>query len=122
MILHGEFQPIDTLVENGSSLFLDQCPKTYEEKKRMSTVPYAEAIGNLMYTMLCTRPDICFAIGMVGRYQSNPRPAHWVAVKRIFRYLQGTTDYALCFHKGDLKLKGYSDADWVGDKDERKST
>ena len=122
MISHGEFQPIDTPVEKGSALCLDQCPKTDEEKKCMTTVPYVEEIGNLMYAMLCTSQDICFAINMVGRYQSNPRPAHWAAVKRIFRYLRGTTDYTLCFHKGNLRLKGYSNADWVGDKDERKST
>ena len=88
----------------------------------MSTVSYAEAIGNLMYAMLCTRSDICFAVGMVSRYQSNPRHAHWVTVKRIFRYLRGTTDFALCFHRGDLRLKGYNDADWADDRDERKST
>ena len=58
----------------------------------------------------------CYAQG------SNPGPAHWAAVKRIFRYLRGTTDFALCFHMGDLRLKGYSDADWAGDRDERKST
>ena len=115
-------KPIDTSVEKGSALCLDQCPKTDEEKKRMSTVPYVEAIGNLMYAMLCTRPDICFAVRMVSRYQSDPRPAHSAVVKRIFLYLQGTTDFALCFHRGDLRLKGYSDVDWVGDRDEHKST
>ena len=47
----------------------------------------------------------CYAQG------SNPGPVHWAAVKRIFRYLRGTADFALCFHRGDLRLKGYSDAD-----------
>uniref|UniRef100_A0A2N9FS65 Integrase catalytic domain-containing protein n=1 Tax=Fagus sylvatica TaxID=28930 RepID=A0A2N9FS65_FAGSY len=65
---------------------------------------------------------ICFAVGMVSRYQSNPGPAHWRAVKRILRYLRGTSDHALCYHGGDLRLTGYSDADWASDKDERKST
>ena len=77
-------KPIYTLVEKGSALCLDQCPKTNEEKKRMSTVPYAKAIGNLIYAMLSTRPDICFAVGMVSHYQSNPGPAHWAVVKMIF--------------------------------------
>ena len=77
-------KPIDTPVEKGSALCLDQCPKTNEENKRMSTVSYAEVIGNLMYAMLCTKPDICFAVGMVSRYQSNPGPTHWAAVNRIF--------------------------------------
>uniref|UniRef100_A0A2N9EKE5 Integrase catalytic domain-containing protein n=1 Tax=Fagus sylvatica TaxID=28930 RepID=A0A2N9EKE5_FAGSY len=48
--------------------------------------------------------------------------AHWRAVKRILRYLRGTSDHALCYHGGDLRLTGYSDADWASDKDERKST
>ena len=115
-------KPIDTPVEKGSALCLDQCPKIDEEKTLMFTMPYAEAIGNLMYSMLCTRPDICFAICMVSRYRSNPGPAHWVAVKRIFQSLQGITDFALCFHRGDSRLKGYSDAGWAGDRDELKST
>ena len=75
---------IDTLVEKGSALYWDQCPKKNEEKKRMSIVPYAKAIGNLMYAMLCRRPDICFVVGMVSRYQSNPGPTHWATMKKIF--------------------------------------
>jgi transposase InsO family protein len=115
-------KPIDTPMEKGCTLSLDQCPKNDEEKNQMSKVPYASVIGSLMYAMLCTRPDICFAVGMVSRYQSNPGPAHWRAVKRILRYLRGTSDHALCYHGGDLRLTGYSDADWASDKDERKST
>ena len=115
-------KPINTPVEKGSALCLDQCTKTDEEKKHMSTVPYVKAIGNLMYAMLCTRPDICFAVGMVSCYQSNPGPAHWATVKRIFRYLRGTIGFALCFHRGDLRLKGYSDVDWASNRDECKST
>uniref|UniRef100_A0A2N9ERH0 Retroviral polymerase SH3-like domain-containing protein n=1 Tax=Fagus sylvatica TaxID=28930 RepID=A0A2N9ERH0_FAGSY len=61
-------------------------------------------------------------LGMVSRYQSNPGPAHWRAVKRILRYLRGTSDHALCYHGGDLRLTDYSDADWASDKDECKST
>ncbi|GMP50698.1 hypothetical protein CsSME_00017211 [Camellia sinensis var. sinensis] len=71
---------------------------------------------------MCTRPDICYAVGLVSRYQSNPGPAHWKAVKRILRYLKGTADYTLCYQSSDLHLVGYCDADWGGDLDERKST
>ena len=63
----------------------------------MKRVPYASAVGSLMYAMLCTRPDICLDIGMVSRYQSNPVPAHWKAIKRLLRYLKGTVDYSLCY-------------------------
>ena len=88
----------------------------------MARVPYASAVGSLMYAMMCTRPDICYAVGLVSRYQSNPGYKHWNAVKRILAYLRVTTDYALCYQGGDMRLVGYTDADWGGDIDERKST
>ena len=75
-----------------------------------------------MYAMLCTRPDICFAVGLISYYQSNPGQAHWQAVKRVMRYLYGTTNLALCYQGGDLKLREYSDIDWGGDPDESRST
>ena len=103
-------KPVDTPVEKGLTFCLDQCPKTDQEKEKMKDVPYASAVGSLMYAMLCTRPDICFAVGLVSRYQSNPEPTHWQAIKRIMRYLRGTTDLVLCYQGGDLKLRGYSDA------------
>jgi len=75
-----------------------------------------------MYAMMCTRPDICYAIDLVSRYQSNPERDHWKAVKKIFWYLKGTADYSLCYSGSDLLLKGYIDADWAGDRNDRKST
>ena len=75
---------VNTLVENG----LDQCPKTDQEKEKMKDDPYASAVGSLMYALICTRPDFCFAVGLVSYYQSNPGPTHWQAVKRIMRYLR----------------------------------
>ena len=98
------------------------CPKTQAEIESMARVPYANAIGSLMYAMLCTCPDICFAVELVSRFQSNPRLAHWKAVKRILRYLRETADYMLCYQGKDLRLREYSDADWAGDLDKRKST
>jgi len=70
-------KPVDTPVEKGLTLSLDQCPKTDQDKEKMKHVPYASAIGSLMHAMLCTRPDIYFAVGLVSRYQSNPGPTHW---------------------------------------------
>ena len=69
-------KPVDTPVENDLTLSLDQCPKTDKEKEEISNVPYASTVGNSMYAMLCTWPDICFAVGLVSRYQSNPGLAH----------------------------------------------
>ena len=83
---------------------------------------YQSAVGSLMYAMLGTRPDIAFAVSVVSRYASNPSERHKTAVKRIFRYLRGTTNLRLTF-KGDLVyLTGYTDADWAGDRDTRRST
>jgi len=64
-------KPVDTPVKKGLTLSLDQCPKTGKEKERMSNIPYASAVGGLMYAMLCTWLDICFAVGLVSCYQSN---------------------------------------------------
>lgn len=88
----------------------------------MSTVPYTSAVGSLMYAMMCTRSDICFAVGLVSRYQSNPGPEHQKAVKKILRYLKETMDYCLCYQGSNLRLIGYSDADQGGDLGQRKST
>ena len=116
-------KPMDTPVEKSLSLSLDMCPKTPEEKEKMSRVPYASVVGSLMYAMMCTRPDICYAIGLVSRFQSNPGQKHWMAVNRILRYLKGTSNYMLFYQgKKDLRLIGYSDADWGGDVDQCKST
>ena len=66
----------------------EQCPKTQEERSHMEGIPYASAVGSLVYVMLCTRPDICFGVGMVSRYQLNPGPEHWTTIKHILKYLR----------------------------------
>ena len=72
--------------------------------------------------MLCTRPNICYAVGIVSRYQSNPRMGHWIAVKHILKYLRSTRDYILVYSGGDLNSIGYTDSDFQLDKESRKST
>ena len=74
-------KPIDTPIAKNESSSLDMCPKTQDEKEKMARVPYANAIGSLMYAMMCTRPDICYAVGLVSRFQSNLRLAHWKAAR-----------------------------------------
>ena len=88
----------------------------------MRQVPYASAMGSLMYAMLCTRPDICYSVGMVSRYQSNPGPKHWQAVKHILKYLRRTRDYMLVYCSEDLIPISYTDSDFQSDLDFRKST
>ena len=90
-------KPVDTPVSKGEALSLNMYPKHSQEREEMSRVPYASVVGSLMYVMMCTRLDICFAVGLVSRYQSNPGREHWKAVKRILRYLNGTMDYCLVY-------------------------
>jgi hypothetical protein len=72
--------------------------------------------------MMCTIPDISFAVGMVSIYQANSGHSHWKAVKMILRYLKGTINYSLCFQEENLQLMGYIDTDWRRNLDERKFT
>ena len=83
--------------KHGITLSKDQCPKTPDEIEKMKAVPYAFAVGSLIYAMLCTKLDICFTVGMVSRYQSDPRQEHWTAVKHIIKYLKRTRDYMLVY-------------------------
>ena len=90
------------LFRHGLPLYDDQRPKTQEEENMMRQVPYASAVGSLMYAMLCTKPDIRYSVGMVSRYQSNPGPKQWQAVKHILKYLRRTRDYMLVYRCEDL--------------------
>ena len=85
-------------------------------------IKYQEMVGSIMFVMIETRPDIAFATSMVSRFAKNPSKAHFEAVKRIIRYLNTTKDRGITFGKGDLIIIGYSDSDWAGDRDSRKST
>ena len=97
-------------------------PSTDKEKEDMRRVMYASAIGSLMYSMVCTRPNIAYAVGVVSRILSNPGRQHWEAVKWIIRYLQGTSNLKLTVGSGKLVLVGYTNSDMAGDVDNRKST
>ena len=70
-------------VLQGLKLSKTQSPTTTEDRKKMKVIPYDLAIGSIMYAMLCNRPDVCLAISLAGRYQSNPGVEHWTAVKNI---------------------------------------
>ena len=107
---------------HGITFSKDQSPKTSEEIERMRRVPYADAVESLMYAMLCTRPDICFAVRMVSKYQFNPGPQYWTAVKHIIKYLKRTKNYMLVYSGDELIPVGYTDSDFMSDKDSRKST
>ncbi|RVW99370.1 Retrovirus-related Pol polyprotein from transposon TNT 1-94 [Vitis vinifera] len=118
----NEAKPMSTPLGSHFKLSKEQSPKTEEERYHMSKVPYASAIGSLMYVMVCTRPDIAHVVRVVSRFMSRPGKQHWEAVKWILRYLKGSLDTCLCFIGASLKLQGYVDPDFVGDIDNRKST
>ena len=86
----------------------------------MSHVPYASAVGSIMYAMVCTRPDLSQAVSMVLRYMHDPDKGHWEAVRWILRYIKGTIDVGLVFMK-DVASKqectDYVGSDYAGDLD-----
>ncbi|KAA0037131.1 gag/pol protein [Cucumis melo var. makuwa] len=107
---------------HGVHLSKEQCPKTPPKVEDMRRIPYALVVGNSMYVMLYTRLDICYAVGIISRYQSNPRLDHWTMVKIILKYLRRTRDYMLVYGTKDLIFIGYTNSDFQTDKDFRKST
>ena len=112
-------KPVSTPLEAGK-----QFSKTVEGEQLFDRQLYQQAIGCLTYAAMSTRPDISAAVGALSQYMANPSNDHWVGVKRILRYLKGTMDYGLSFSSDGVgdKLFGYSDADWAGDVDTRRST
>ena len=118
----NEAKPVSTPLGSHFKLSKEQSPKMEEERDHMSKVSYASAIGSLMSTIVCTRPDIAHAVGFVSRFMSRPGKQHWEAVKWILRYLKGSSDTCFCFTGSSLKLQGYVDADFADDIDSRKST
>ena len=75
-----------------------------------------------MYAMQCTRSNICFVVGMVSRYQSDPDEEHWIVVKYILKYFRRKRDYILGYQDESLEPVGYADSDFQSDPDSRKST
>eukprot|EP00253_Pinus_taeda_P021981 PITA_21981 len=83
---------------------------------------YRQLVGKLLY-LTHTRPDLSFAVGLVARFMQNPRESHWKAAKRILRYVRGTVQFGIHYSaKAAPLLVGFTDSDWAGDPDDRKST
>jgi hypothetical protein len=116
-------KPMKVPIPVGARLIAKQCPKTQEEIEDMVHVPYASAVGGLMYAMVCTRPKISDVVGVLSRYMLTLGKEHKTIVKRVFRYLCGTKDYVICYQgrprgdNGKLDIHGFVDANWVGDMD-----
>eukprot|EP00253_Pinus_taeda_P014283 PITA_14283 len=83
---------------------------------------FRQLVGNLIY-LTATRPDISFALSYISRFMSAPKADHWIVAKRVLRYVRGTPDYGLLYTRSfDPILGGYTDFDWAGSVDDRKST
>lgn len=90
-------------------------------KEEMDSYPYREIIGSLMYLSNGTRPDITFAVNFLSQFNTCYSQDHWVAGKRILRYLKGTNTSGIKFSKKGKELEGYTDADWGSCLDDRHS-
>jgi hypothetical protein len=89
----------------------------------MKSVPYASAVGSLMYVQVCIRPDLAFVTGMLGRYQKSPDISYWNGIKKVLRYIQGTKGLMLTYERSDsVEIVGYSDSDFAGCLDTDRST
>jgi len=113
--------PLNPTIKYSSSM----CPKLAKEKAIMAEKPYNELLGSLQFVANLTRPDIAYAVNLLSRFKANPGNQHWEGAKHIIRYLKETSNQGLIYvesRKENSNLLAYSDADWAGDQDDRKST
>ena len=94
-------KPTPAPIVKGDSFGKHQCPKNKYELEQMKAVPYASAVESLHYAQVCTRPDLSFVTGVLGRYQSNPGIKHWKMVKKALCYVRGTTGLMLTYRKSE---------------------
>ena len=114
----GDCKPVGTPVSPGSHLV-----KATDDEDAVEQQLYQSLVGSLMYLSVCTRPDLAYAVGILARFSSKPNRSHWTAAKRVLRYLKGTANHGIAFTKSESgECLGYSDADWAGDQEDRKST
>ena len=83
---------------------------------------YSRIIGSLMYLMTCTRPDLAYAVSRLSRYTSKPSSEHWKSITRVLRYLRYTREYGLHYGRHPAVIEGYSDANWISDIKDYRST
>ena len=110
--------PVDTPMEQNNKL-LPGKPNLARDVTKFRSI-----VGSLRY-LVNTRPDIAYSVGIVSRFMETPTTEHWAALKRIVRYISGTTELGCkytCGSLSSLKLLGYSDSDHAGDLEKRKST
>lgn len=108
--------PVNNTILPGCKLSMD------ERGAKVDASVFKPVVGSLMY-LTATRPDFIYGVSLISRFMSCPTEQHWSAAKRLLRYLKGTTDLGIFYKKGGCKqLITYSDSDFAGDIDGRKST
>ena len=118
----SDCNPVKTPLTPGTEL--SQLVPTSLQTQEMRTIPYLAAVGSLQYLATMTRPDIAYAVSYLGRFNHNPHPEHWGAVKHLMRYLKGTRDYQLVYKGCEAQepFVTYSDASHGGCKQTGRST
>jgi hypothetical protein len=121
-------RPVGSPQEPGQQLSEAQMPTSAEDIKEMEDIPYREAVGSFMYLMMGTRPDLAGLVRQVSRYLKNPGMAHWRAVLRGLKYLNGTREHGIMLGRSDINknrmgdiLSAYSDADYGNCADTKRS-
>jgi len=108
--------------EMRTRMYPTTCLGLDEESNKVDNSQYKAMIGSLLY-LTTSKPNILFTIRLYARFQQDPREAHFTAVKILFKYLIGTSNFGLYFkHNKEFRLISYYDANYVGDKLERRST
>nr|GFC60815.1 retrotransposon protein, putative, Ty1-copia subclass [Tanacetum cinerariifolium] len=111
-------------MQENLKLSKSQGASTPTELKRMQNVPYASAVGSIMYVVRCTRPDVAFTQNITSRFQHNPCDLHWTTVKNILKYLRNTKDMFLVYGgdtKRELRVSCYTDVGYLTDVYDLKS-
>ena len=111
-------KPVSTPVDHDAKFV--SIPK---DEEPIDVALYQAVIGSLNYAAICTRPDLSTAVGIFSRFMQRPGKEHWVGIKRVLRYVKNTLNHGLVFrHSDNFKLEAFSDSDWAGCVETRKST
>jgi hypothetical protein len=114
----GECNPVTTPLDTSVKLTSINA----ESEAAADPQEYASIVGGLTFAAYVTRPDIACAVGQLSQFLNKPSSTHMLAAKRVLRYLQGTSTLGITYRPPPLRLQGYSDANWAGDIDTRRST
>ncbi|KAJ8747113.1 hypothetical protein K2173_008912 [Erythroxylum novogranatense] len=111
-----DYKPVDTPIQVNHRLKIEDSGEPAEKER------YQRLVGKLIY-LSHTRPDIAYAVGVVSQFMHRPQREHMEAVVQIIRYLKGTIGTGIMFGRhGQLDIEAYTDADWAGNPNDRRST